>query len=73
VPSAFIAFESGHDYESTVRKAVSIGGDSDTIAAMAGSIAGPFYGVPPELEAAVLRHLWPDMREILDRFRARFG
>jgi ADP-ribosylglycohydrolase len=43
VPEAITAFLEGKDYEDTVRKAVSIGGDSDTIACIAGAIAEPFY------------------------------
>jgi len=45
VPQAIIAFLEGDDYESTIRKAISIGGDSDTIACMAGGIAQAYYGI----------------------------
>ena len=48
VPEAITAFLEGNDYEDTVRKAVSIGGDSDTIACIAGAIAEAFYGGVPE-------------------------
>ena len=44
VPEAITAFLEGESYEDTVRKAVSIGGDSDTIACIAGGIAEAFYG-----------------------------
>ena len=44
VPEAIIAFLESKDIESCIRKAISIGGDSDTIAAMAGGIAEAFYG-----------------------------
>jgi len=44
VPEAIIAFLESNDFEDCIRKAISIGGDSDTIAAMAGSIAEAFYG-----------------------------
>jgi ADP-ribosylglycohydrolase len=47
VPQAIRAFLESNDFEDAVRKAVSIGGDSDTIAAIAGSIAEPFYGGVP--------------------------
>ena len=46
VPEAIIAFLESEDYESAVRNAVSLGGDSDTQGAIAGSIAEAFYGVP---------------------------
>lgn len=48
VPEAITAFLEGESYEDTIRKAVSIGGDSDTIACIAGGIAEAFYGVLPE-------------------------
>lgn len=50
VPQAIVAFIDGEDFLDVVRTAVSIGGDSDTIAAMAGSIAEAFYGLPVPAE-----------------------
>jgi len=47
VPQAIRAFLESHDFEDAVRKAISIGGDSDTIACMAGGIAHAFYGGVP--------------------------
>lgn len=47
VPEAIIAFLDSTDYESAIRLAVSIGGDSDTIACITGAIAHAFYGLPP--------------------------
>jgi ADP-ribosylglycohydrolase len=50
VPEAIIAFLESDDYESCIRKAISIGGDSDTIAAMSGSIAEAYYNeIPKEI------------------------
>lgn len=49
VPEAIIAFLEGEDFEDVIRTAVSLGGDSDTLAAIAGSIAEGFYVVPQEL------------------------
>lgn len=49
VPQAFEAFFEAESFEETIRNAVSIGGDSDTIACIAGAIAGPFFGVPERL------------------------
>lgn len=46
VPEALVCFAESTDFEDTIRKSVSIGGDSDTIAAMAGAIAEAYYGVP---------------------------
>lgn len=50
VPEAIIAFLESENFEDCIRKAISIGGDSDTIAAMAGSIAEAYYkGIPQEI------------------------
>lgn len=46
VPQAFVAFFDSKNYEDAVRNAISIGGDSDTVAAIAGCIAGTYYGIP---------------------------
>ena len=48
VPQAIRAFLESDDYEDAVRKAISLGGDSDTLACMAGGIAQAFYGGVPE-------------------------
>ena len=49
VPEAIIAFLDSKDYESTLRLAVSLGGDSDTQACIAGGIAEAFYGIPDDI------------------------
>ena len=48
-PQAIEAFLEGESFEDVIRKAIALGGDSDTIAAMAGAIAEAFYGIPEEL------------------------
>jgi ADP-ribosylglycohydrolase len=48
VPPAIIAFLESTDFEDAIRKAVSLGGDTDTLAAITGSIAEGFYGCIPE-------------------------
>lgn len=48
VPHALTAFLEAGDFEDTVRKAVSLGGDSDTLACIAGAVAEAYYGVVPE-------------------------
>ena len=70
VPEAIIAFLEGESFEDTVRNAVSLGGDSDTIACIAGSIAEAFYGVPEELKIECRKRLTPDLLEILESFDA---
>lgn len=74
VPAAIIAFLDSEDFETAVRLAISLGGDSDTLASMAGAMAEAFYqGVPPGLAAATLRLLPFDFRRVLTHFRERFG
>jgi ADP-ribosylglycohydrolase len=71
VPEAIIAFLESDDYESAIRKAISIGGDSDTLAAMAGSIAEAYYGeIPQEIldGARPIIHAVPKFTEILQQF-----
>lgn len=49
VPQALTCFFEGEDFEDTIRNAISIGGDSDTVAAIAGSVAEAFFGIPMAL------------------------
>lgn len=51
VPEAITAFLEGESFEDVIRTAVSLGGDCDTLACIAGSMAEAFYGIPPELLA----------------------
>ena len=67
VPEAIIAFLEGTDFEDVIRTAVSIGGDSDTIADMAGAVAEAFFGVPEELKQECRNRLPSELREILER------
>lgn len=57
VPQAIQAFLEATDFEDAIRNAISIGGDSDTIAAITGSIAEAFYGVDEELRETALSYL----------------
>ena len=54
VPEAIIAFLESTGFEDAIRKAVSLGGDSDTIAAITGSIAEAAYGVPEDIKEQAL-------------------
>ena len=69
VPEAITAFLEGEDFEDVIRTAVSLGGDCDTLTAIAGSIAEGFYGVPEELAGECLRRLPDDLLEIVERFQ----
>lgn len=74
VPHACIAFLDSQDFEDTIRNAIYIGGDTDTIAAMAGAIAEAFYGgVPADLAQAALDRLDDALRVVVDRFYQQFG
>jgi type I restriction enzyme M protein len=73
VPQALEAFFEAKDFEDTIRNAISIGGDSDTIAAIAGAVAEARWGVPDDFRAVALGRLYPFQREVLSAFEARFG
>jgi len=57
VPQAFECFFESYSFEDAIRNAVSIGGDSDTIAAITGSIAGAYYHIPDDLKEKALSYL----------------
>ena len=73
LPKALRSFFDGESYEDVVRNAVSLGGDTDTLAAIAGSMAEAFYGMPDELKAEVRKRVEEDMLPVLERFEAQIG
>jgi ADP-ribosylglycohydrolase len=74
VPPAIIAFLESVDFEDAVRKAVSLGGDADTLACIAGAIAEAHYGgVPDHIAVRTLEALDDPLRDVVDRFCRRFG
>ncbi|MEF8824619.1 MAG: ADP-ribosylglycohydrolase family protein [Desulfohalobiaceae bacterium] len=69
VPEALIAFLEAEDFEDTLRNAVSLGGDSDTQACIAGAVAEALYGdIPASLCEAVFQNLDAFQTDILERF-----
>ena len=68
VPEAITAFLEGESFEDVIRTAVSLGGDCDTLACIAGSMAEAFYGVPEELKTECRKRIEPEMLEVLYRF-----
>ena len=69
VPAAVRAFLEGDSFEDTVRRAVAYGGDSDTIASMAGAIAAPFYGgVPEKISGMCNVYLNSELRSLMQSF-----
>lgn len=74
VPQALRAVLEASGYEECVRLAVSIGGDSDTIACIAGGIAEAYWGVPPEIEKTCRALLAPPLLDVLDAYvQAGYG
>ena len=65
VPQAIEAFLESNSFEDCIRNAISIGGDSDTIAAMAGSIAGAYYGIPEEFINKANEYLDDYLKDII--------
>ena len=69
VPEAITAFLESEDYEDAIRLAISLGGDADTLACIAGGIAAPFYGGVPENIATPAWALLDDrLRNTVTRF-----
>ena len=74
VPESIIAFLESNGFEDCIRKAVLLGGDSDTIACIAGGIAQAFYGgVPEGIVREVRERLSAELLAILDAFNAKCG
>ena len=73
MPEAIIAFLESNSFEDALRNAVSLGGDSDTLACITGGIAEAFYGMPQELRDETLKCLPEDIREGYELFRWSIG
>ena len=68
VPQAIVAFFESTSFEEAIRTAVSLGGDSDTLAAITGSIAEAYYGVPEDIKEKALTYLDEELRSIYDEW-----
>lgn len=68
VPEAIIAFLEAKDFEDTIRNAVSLGGDTDTLGAITGSIAEAYFGIPEALRSECRNRINKDMRDVVDTF-----
>lgn len=74
VPEAIIAFLDSENFEDALRNAVSLGGDADTQAAIAGAIAEAFYGhIPDDILKAIARRLNQRFKRTIVAFYKRFG
>jgi ADP-ribosylglycohydrolase len=73
VPEALVAFFDASDFEHAIRLAISVGGDADTQAAIAGSVPEAFWGgVPERIETEVRIQLDDGLLEVVDRFAGRY-
>ena len=73
VPQAIICALDATDFEDAIRNAISIGGDSDTIAAITGGIAEGMFGVPEAIEAKARSYLSEELDKVVSRFAERVG
>lgn len=69
VPQAIIAFLESTDFEDAIRNAISIGGDSDTIATITGSIAEAAYGISEDMKEMALSYLDEPLKDVLRRWK----
>jgi ADP-ribosylglycohydrolase len=73
VPAAMVAFLESHDYEDAVRKAISLGGDADTLACITGAVAEAHYrGVPSHIAERTLEALDQRLRNVVLQFCERY-
>jgi ADP-ribosylglycohydrolase len=72
VPEAICCFLYSNSYEETIRNAIMLRGDADTQAAIAGSIAAAYWGVPQDIHDECVERLPDDMYDILERFSAMY-
>lgn len=72
VPQALMAFFESTDFEDAIRNAISIGGDSDTLAAICGGVAEAYYGVPAEIRKHALTFLDKQLLQILTAFENKY-
>lgn len=69
VPEAIIAFLDSSDFENAICLAVSLGGDSDTLACITGGIAEAFYGIPEDIERQVYDKLPGTFQKVIKEFK----
>ena len=73
VSAALVAAFEADAWENAVRTAVMLGGDTDTLACIAGAVAEAIHGVPATIAAQARGHLTEDLTKVLDRFNERLG
>ena len=73
VKQALSSFFNSYDFEDTIRNAISLGGDSDTIGAIAGSMAAAYYGIPGYIYEKGISYLPDDLLEIVNDFNNKYN
>ncbi|GEM_PF-3313511 len=73
VPGALIAFLESEDFESAVRKAVSIGGNTDTLGAVAGAVAEAYYSLGDSIKKEAFKRLPANLMKIMDEWHVRMN
>lgn len=71
VPDAITCVLEAYSFEDALRNAISLGGDADTLAAIAGSIAEPMFGISDQLKSSVNKYLPDSIRQVIKQFYAR--
>ena len=72
IPQALQAFFESSGFEDAIRNAISIGGDSDTLAAICGSVAEAYYGIPDDISKQALTFLDKDLLKLLTLFESKY-
>ena len=72
MPQALQAFFESTNFEDAIRNAISIGGDSDTLAAICGGIAEAYYGIPDNIRKQAINFLDGDLLKILIEFENKY-
>lgn len=72
VPQAMVAFFESNSFEDAIRNAISVGGDSDTLAAITGGIAEAYYGIPKNIRNKALTYLDDRLLGILTEFEKKY-
>ena len=71
MPQAITAFLESTDFEDAIRNAISLGGDSDTLAAITGSIAGAAYGIPEWIKDKAYSYLNEPLKDVFRRWEKK--
>ena len=68
VPQAIVSFLESENFEDAIRNAISIGGDSDTLGAITGSIAEAAYGIPEDIKNKAINYLDKKIKELYNKW-----